>query len=137
MKKKKLNEWELFNNFDITYMSYIIFNLHLESGFHFFIKSQNFSIESGFHFFIKSQWHILAIWWSNFNSLSIVMPSNLGWFFSQTWVFPTFSHKCSKRWPAIRNLHFSAFIYIQFWLNHFIANWVLFSSFSIATFKEL
>ena len=55
MKKKKLNEWELFNNFDITYMSYIIFNLHLESGFHFFIKSQNFSIESGFHFFIKSQ----------------------------------------------------------------------------------
>ena len=25
MKKKRLNEWELFNNLDITYMSYIIF----------------------------------------------------------------------------------------------------------------
>ena len=25
MKKKKLNEWELFNNLDITYMSYLIF----------------------------------------------------------------------------------------------------------------
>ena len=25
MKKKRLNKWELFNNLDITYMSYIIF----------------------------------------------------------------------------------------------------------------
>ena len=51
MKKKRLNEWELFNNLDITYMSYIIFALftfkvYIQSGFHFFIKSQNFSKES-------------------------------------------------------------------------------------------
>ena len=147
-------------------------NLHLQLGFQFFIKSQNFSKESyclmwdetEFHViapryfaeslalvtcytecrsrsfcsgsclrfdvnieskklsedglfkdlytWINTLWHILAIWLSNINSLSIVMPSNIGWFFSQTWVLPTFSLKCSKRWTVVRNLYFSAFSYI-------------------------
>ena len=53
--------------------------------------------------------HILVMWSSDFNPLSVVMPNNLTWFFPQTWVSPTFSHKCSKLWPVIRNSHFSVF----------------------------
>ena len=68
--------------------------------------------------------HILIIWSSNFNSLLIVMPRNLTWYFFPNLSFPNIYHKCSKRWSVItviRNSHFSAFSFILSTESFFLA----------------